>query len=316
MGPIRSVNQPRAPQCELSAGEAAIARSVLYASLFDYPLTLAQLRQTLVESTQTPTEIRSAYEHSAALRTVIDSRDGFFFPRGRPDLIAERRRREARSREFLRRHGTFIRLVCVMPYIQMVALSGSIAHLNLDGDGDLDLCIVTKNRHVWSVTVAVVLLAKLLGCRRTVCANYVVDESALVLDQQDQFTASQLLHLRPLSGIRTYRRLLALNPFVFRIYPNAHGASVHARDTLTRPGDVMLAVKSTVEWLFSIPSLVAEALCRRAYGAYLWRRAGNWTSPDQVRLQPNCLKLHTNSHRKWVQQRFEALRLKTLGYVE
>ena len=88
MGPIRSVNQPRAPQCELSAGEAAIARSVLYASLFDYPLTLAQLRQTLVESTQTPTEIRSAYEHSAALRTVIDSRDGFFFPRGRPDLIA------------------------------------------------------------------------------------------------------------------------------------------------------------------------------------------------------------------------------------
>ena len=37
----------------LSANELAVARSVLYASLFDYPLTLAQLRQTLIESAQT-----------------------------------------------------------------------------------------------------------------------------------------------------------------------------------------------------------------------------------------------------------------------
>jgi len=38
----------------LSGDELAIARSVIYASLFDYPLTLAQLRQTLIESVQTP----------------------------------------------------------------------------------------------------------------------------------------------------------------------------------------------------------------------------------------------------------------------
>ena len=32
----------------LDRDELAIARSVLYASLFDYPLTLAQLRKTLI----------------------------------------------------------------------------------------------------------------------------------------------------------------------------------------------------------------------------------------------------------------------------
>ena len=37
----------------------------------------------------------------------------------------------------------------------MVALSGSIAHCNLDRGGDLDLFIVTHGHHVWSVTVAV-----------------------------------------------------------------------------------------------------------------------------------------------------------------
>ena len=43
-----------AARAGLSAAELAIARSVLYASLFDYPLTLAQLRQTLIESAADP----------------------------------------------------------------------------------------------------------------------------------------------------------------------------------------------------------------------------------------------------------------------
>ena len=159
--------KPLAAAVPMRLNEAAIARSVLYASLFDYPLTLAQLRYTLVESIQTPSEIRAAYEQSEALRGAIEYQDGFFFPRGRSHLVDERRQREERSRVFLARHRMFVRLVCAMPYVKMVALSGSIAHLNLERDGDLDLCIVTKGCHVWSVAVAVVLLAKFLRRRRT-----------------------------------------------------------------------------------------------------------------------------------------------------
>ena len=48
--------------------------------------------------------------------------------------------------------------------------------------------------------VAVVLLAKLLRRRKTICANFVLADSALALDQQDLFTASQMIHLKPLVG--------------------------------------------------------------------------------------------------------------------
>jgi len=61
----------------LSGDERAIARSVLYASLFDYPLTLAQLRQSLIESAMTPTEILATMARSAALQAVVEHRDGF-----------------------------------------------------------------------------------------------------------------------------------------------------------------------------------------------------------------------------------------------
>ena len=77
----------------LGPEEVAIARSVLYAAIFEYPLTLAQLRQTL-ELPLTPSRILAAYERSTALQAIVEHREGFFFPRGRDEFVSERHRRE------------------------------------------------------------------------------------------------------------------------------------------------------------------------------------------------------------------------------
>jgi hypothetical protein len=287
----------------LTAAELAIARSVAYASLFDYPLTLAQLRQTLIESTQTASEVLAAYNGNAALQAAIEFRDGFFFPTGRADLIEERRRRETRSRVFLRRHRAILQLISALPYVRMVALSGSIAHLNLEGSGDLDLFIVTRGRRVWSTTVATVLLAKLLRRRRIVCANFVVADTRLVLEQQDLFAASQVIHLKPLIGREVFRELLTQNPFVFRFYPNFHAADAA---TLTfRPIRALAGMKRLFEAGLTPIAPVVEFACRSAYRWYLRRKSAMWQSPEQVRLQADCLKLHTRSHRQSVLERFD-----------
>jgi hypothetical protein len=283
-----------------SPNELAIARSVIYASLFDYPLTLEQLHQTLLESDQTPQEILATYTSSELLQTLVEYREGFLFPRGRRELLTERHLREARSRAFLSRHHRLLTLVCALPYVRMVALSGSIAHLNLEGDGDLDLFIVTRGRRVWSVTVAVVILAKLMRQRRTVCANFVVADSQLTLEQQDLFTANQVIHLKPLVGQDVFSELLAANPFVARFYPNFHPAPSTQH---LAPGTIRL--KSAIEAVCRAPSLLVELACRHAYGSYLRHRAGSWRSPEQVRLQTDCLKLHTRSHRRSILERFD-----------
>lgn len=287
----------------LDGPELAIARSVVYASLFDYPLTLAQLRQTLIESTQTPSQIVATYRSSPVLQALVEHRDGYFFPKGRADLVDERRRREARSRQFLRRHRILLELVCAMPYVRMVALSGSIAHLNLDGTGDLDLFIVTRGRRVWSTTVAILLLSKLLRRRRIACANFVVADSRLVLEQQDLFTASQVIHLKPLIGRDVFLELLAANRFVFRFYPNFHAADAGAPPLPV--SRALRPVKRALEWLLAPAAPLAEWFCRATYRSHLRRRAKTWRSPEQVRLQPDCLKLHTQSHRQSVLDRFD-----------
>lgn len=300
---VHTASRAAARDDHLTAHEAAIANSVLYASLFEYPLTLAELRQTLVESTQTPSQILATFTTSPALQEQVELSNGFFVPKGRRDLIDERRRREARSREFLERHARLLRLITAFPYVEMVALSGSVAHLNLSGTGDLDLFIVTRGRRVWSVTVAIIVLAKLLGRRRTLCANFVIADTRLVLDQPDLFTASQVIHLKPLIGRSTFSQLLAANPFVRRFYPNFHEASCDGH--LLRRHPVSDVLKRGTEWLLALPWIGVEAFCRSAYSWYLRRQAGSWESPDQVRLDRDCLKLHTRSHRRSVLERFE-----------
>lgn len=289
----------------MTSREYAIVRSVIYASLFDYPLTLDQLHQTLVESDQTPSEILAVYDGSERLQAIVDCRDGFFFPVGRERLIAERRRREARSRAFLERHALLLRLLCAVPFTRLVALSGSVAHLNLEDDGDLDLFIVTSGLRVWTVTVAVLVLAKLLGQRRDVCANFVVADSHLRLDQQDVFTANQVIHLKALIGEELLGELLAANPFVARFYPNARIRHRHV-PLVPVHSRVLHGVKSVLELALQLPSPLIEAICRRLYARHLGRRAGSWRSPEQVLLRSDYLKLHTRSHRHSVLDRFEA----------
>ena len=186
----------------------------------------------------------------------------------------------------------------------MVALSGSIAHLNLERGGDLDLFIITRGRRVWSVTVAVLLLTKCLGRRRVVCTNLVLADSRLALEQQDLFTANQVIHLKPLVGDDVLDDFLTANPFVRRLYPNALAWQPHRIVDWPQRG-LLPSLKAVMEMALRLPSPMIEAVCRRLYRWYLGRQAGTWQSPAQVRLDPDFLKLHTHSHRHDVLDRFE-----------
>jgi hypothetical protein len=288
----------------LDRNELAIVRSVIYASLFDYPLTLDQLHRSLIGAALTPRQIRHTVDTSAAVRAVVEYRDGYFFPAGRADLIGERARREQRGAAFLRAHARALRLICALPFTRMVALSGSIAHLNLETGGDMDLFIVARGRRVWTITVAAILLTRLLGVRRVMCANFVMSDAHLGIEQQDLFTANQVLHLKPLFGPEVLEGLVAANPFVKRFYPNY--SAERATAFLMPQPRLLSALKSLAELFLAPVAPMVETLCRRAYAWHLHRKAASWDSPEQVRLQADYLKLHTRSHRHTVLERFDA----------
>ena len=291
------------PTC---AEERAVLQSVIYASLFDYPLTLAQLRESLVEVSADEASIAAWCRTSALLQATVEHRDHLYFPAGRGDLVETRARREALSRELLHRHSPVLQFVAHMPFVRMVALSGSLAHLNADPAADVDLFVITAAKRVWLVTVAVLLVAKVLGWRRRLCLNYVISERQMAITPTDLFTANQIIHLLPLAGYGTYRRFLNANAFVSRWYPN-----FMPRDQGSGIGDRVSGIKDqgslTLERVLSYGvAQVAERVCRAVYRWHLRRRSASWQSSDQVRLEDECLKLHTSSHRAETMARFEA----------
>jgi hypothetical protein len=278
------------------AQERAFLQSVIYAALFDYPLTPAQLRESLLGQTADETALIRWYEGSEYLNATIDFVDGYFFPRGRHDVLYTRAEREAISRTMLAEMAGPLNLVTRMPFVRLVALSGSLAHLNASDDADLDLFVITCPGRVWTVAVATLLIARLRGWRKRLCLNYVISERALWIAPADLFSANQIVHLQPITGNDAYRRFLEANHFVERFYPNFR----------PRPVTEQLHCSWLIETALNLTiAPIAERLCRWLYRAHLGRRAHTWKSRDQVRLDPDCLKLHTHSHRREVMERFE-----------
>jgi hypothetical protein len=276
--------------------ERAFLQSVVYAALFDYPLTPAQLHQSLIGQPADESALLRWYDGSAYLQAAIEYADGYFFPRGRRDVLRTRAEREAISHTLLREMAGPLKLVTRMPFVRLVALSGSLAHLNAGDDADLDLFVITCPGRVWTVTVVTLLAARLMGWRKRLCLNYVISERALWIAPADLFSANQIVHLQPIIGRDGYRRFLDANRFVERFYPNFLPRDV------TDDGRPSALVERAVNLTIGP---IAERACRWLYRAHLQRGAHTWKSRDQVRLDPECLKLHTSSHRREVMERFE-----------
>ena len=275
--------------------ELSVLRAVTYAALFDYPLTLQQLRASLDVVADEDT-IERWWRTGPLLQATVDYRDGLFFPRGRAGLALTRSRREAFSRQMLERDRRILSFVSAMPFVRMVALSGSLAHLNAEGVTDLDLFVITRGKRVWSVTLTILIVARLLGWRKRLCLNYVISRRQLAIEPADLFSANQIIHLRPI-GVQTYKRFVDANPFVAARYPNF---KYQAASLIRRAG---------TRWLERVLSLgfaqVAEPAARGLCGWHLRRRSATWRSSEEVRLDRECLKLHASGHRASTLARFE-----------
>jgi hypothetical protein len=140
------------------------------------------------------------------------------------------------------------------------------------------------------VFLLVMLVSKLAGLRRSLCVNYVIDESVLALPERDVFTAAQIAGLRPLAGRSVYLRFVAANAWVAEHFPNFHAAH------RARAGDVPEV--SPPRWCERLlrcgPAQVVEAASRRWLGRRLERRASGHSG---VALSAHRLKLHVVDHR-------------------
>lgn len=208
--------------------ERAILEAVTYADVFDWPLTPHEIHRYLpVPAGLDEVETALASPH---LRGLASSIDHLVTLDGREHLARERRRRTAVSATLWPRAARYAQVVASLPFVRLVAVTGSLAIGAATDDADVDLFVVTEDGRLWLTRALTIGVVRAAAARRVrLCPNYFVAESALELRDRDLFTAHELVQMIPLAGRDTYRALLERNGWYRQFLPNHPGQPEPAR---------------------------------------------------------------------------------------
>ncbi len=236
----------------MNAIEDAIVRTVIYADMFDFPMTAREITHFLIaDAPYTLDQIEHTLIHSPSLRQILETRDGIYFCCGRSDTLHTRRTREKASAQLWHHALKYGGWLAYLPFVRMVALTGALAMRNAaTHTDDLDYVLVTAPRRVWLARAFAVLLVRIVKLRGIViCPNYVLAETALTQQTRDLFIAHELVQMMPLYGNSLYQQMRAENAWVQAYMPNASGAFFDEAPCGTHP--VGLGLKWILERLLS-----------------------------------------------------------------
>lgn len=231
--------------------ERAILRTILYADVFDFPLTVAEIHHFLIhDCSVSRDDIERTLLTSPELARVLCLGSGFISSAERPELRVLRADRERATEELWPAALRYGRWLSRLPFVRMVALTGALAMRNARAGDDLDYLIVTKRGRVWLGRLFAVILVRWV--RRSgyvICPNYVVAEDALSQSKQDLFIAHEVAQMVPLYGRALYGQMRHENDWSHDFLPNAVAAFYHEEEV--RPGRFWLMLKQLIEGVLS-----------------------------------------------------------------
>lgn len=211
--------------------EKSIISTIVYYDVLNYPLTNFEIFKYLIKSnrqlTETPeikfSDIEKALKESPLLKDLLAKANGFYFLKGRREIVKERINRHKIADKKWKKTRRIVKLLQAVPYLKMVAGSGSLALNNTRKESDLDLLIVTKNGRIWTTRALVTFLVSLIGQRRhgqitadKICLNHYITDQSLTIKFASLYNAQTYAHLVPLisSGEINLSGFYQANPWI------------------------------------------------------------------------------------------------------
>lgn len=232
--------------------ENSIFETIVYFDIFDYPLTVVEIWKWLyLPNNQSITrfnllEIQKILEDSDKIKSLIDSRQGFYFLKGREELVELRQQRYNLAEKKFKKAFRVVRFLKFIPSIKMIAICNDLAWSNAPKDSDIDLFIVTTKNKLWTVRFWAASFLKIFGLRPSphktqdkICLSFLVDEENLnlekiSLDQPDIYLIYWIAQLAPIydrGGV--YEKFMKANEWIKKYLPNVFSAEMTERRKCT-----------------------------------------------------------------------------------
>ncbi len=272
-----------------------VLKPLLYADVFDYPLTGDEIYRFLEQ--KMAREVFQEILDQALFNREVVLVDGFYSLADRNNLAARRKERQQVSRSLWRQAEVYGRWMASLPFVRMVAVTGSLAVENpRDGIEDIDYLVVTRPGRLWLCRALISLMVRYGRLRHVLlCPNYLVTENELLFDDQNLFAAREMLQMVPLYGHGVYQNLRAVNTWVTSYLPQGTTLNLGRLDDRLSPGQARL--KAVGERLLSgRGGHLLEKLLQKIQIPRHQRRAGQFQTTDTVIFSADQCKGHTDGH--------------------
>lgn len=222
----------------------SIIKALAYFDIFNYPLTLDEVHHFLDQAV-------SRDEVLLTLQQLVDDNQvfrmgAFYSLQQDPSLRARRTNGNHKAGILLTTGYKVGGFLYQFPFVRGIGISGSLSKNYADQNTDIDFFIITRANRLWLARTLMHLFKKLTfitGHQHLYCMNYYIDEEALCIDEQNIFTATELITLKPVCGNGTMDRFYHQNNWAGSYFPNQRVAKESI--VLAKAG----RLKRAVEWL-------------------------------------------------------------------
>jgi len=208
----------------------AFLKTLVYADIFDYPLTAEELYRRKHGEEKTSRKVTERALAKLVDEGIVDKQEGFYFLPGRQKIVTLRKKRGKYAVEKIKIARRVANIIKVVPTVRLVGVTGSVAAGNADKGDDIDFFIISASGWLWTTRLLVTLILDLIGKRRRpddketkdkICLNLFVDEANLNVFDHNLFTAYELFQLKPLVDKNNiYQKFIAANSWVKDFLPN------------------------------------------------------------------------------------------------
>jgi hypothetical protein len=195
----------------------AILETLAYSDIFEYPLRLDEVHRYL--PLQAEAECLSLTIE--LMHGRVGKKDDFYFLTGREIIVEIRKHREVHSQKLFQLALKYGKIIGALPFVRMVALTGSLAVLNSSNESDFDFMLVAASGRVWIARAFALLFNRITrSFGYTLCPNLIISENALIWSRHDLYSARELFQMIPISGLDVYGKLMRANEWIRDFLPN------------------------------------------------------------------------------------------------
>lgn len=220
-----------------------ILTTLAYYDVMDFPMTAFEIWKylTVISNFEVPISNEKSNDQNIKysladvineledekLQKFVEEFQGYYFLRGRGDLVEQRIERNKIAEQKFRLVRGVVFWLRFVPFVRGVAVTGRLAMKNTEVKSDLDFLVVLKKGKIFTGRTLVTLVVHLLGKRRydqkiknRVCLNYFITDKSLEINLKDVFSASEYSFLVPVFGRKTFKKFQWKNSWIVKYKPN------------------------------------------------------------------------------------------------